>query len=110
VWIFSGEKKGFALDLDNLVDRVIRPALGSAWKGWEPFRSGIATVLFGLNVPTETVKIILRHADAKTTQRHYILLKSQKEGAAAMQILESALENKAQNKGQRSRGKKQKHA
>lgn len=95
-WIFSGNKKGFALDLDNLVGRVIRPKLGADWKGWKPFRSGIATVLFGLNVPAETVKIILRHSDAKTTQRHYILLKAHKEGAAAMRKLEGALGNVGQ--------------
>jgi intergrase/recombinase len=109
-WIFSGDKKKFALDLDNLVARVIRPELGAAWKRWKPFRSGIATVLFGLNVPTETVKIILCHANAKTTQRHYIQLITQKEGIAAMRVLERALGNVGQVRSSAKKSKDKKTA
>jgi hypothetical protein len=48
VWIFQGTKNGFALNLDNLTGREIRPVLGDRWHGWHAFRRGIATVLFGL--------------------------------------------------------------
>ena len=104
-WIFAGDKKGFSLNLDNLSSRSIRPVLKAAWKGWKPFRSGLATVLFGLGVPAETAKIILRHTDAAVTRRHYIVLKSQNEGAAAMRKLEKALVNVGQIRASKKRAK-----
>ena len=90
-WLFTGDRKGFALNLDNLVARVIRPALGDRWKGWHAFRRGLATNLFTLGVVPKTVQTILRHSDVATTQKHYILLKSQNEGRAAMKRLEKAV-------------------
>ena len=90
-WLFTGERKGFALNLDNLAARTIRPALGDRWKGWHAFRRGLATNLFTLGVAPEVVQTILRHSDAATTRKHYILLKSQDEGRAAMTRLEKAV-------------------
>jgi integrase len=90
-WLFTGERKGFALNLNNLAGRFIRPALGDRWEGWHAFRRGLATNLFTLGVAPEVVQTILRHSDASTTRKHYILLKSQDEGRAAMTRLEKAV-------------------
>lgn len=98
-WIFVGQKKGFALNLDNLCARDIRPVVGSRWHGWHAFRRGVATNLFELGVPVETAKIILRHANVATTQAHYIVLKSQREGKAAMRKLEQAVNKWASKPG-----------
>lgn len=86
-WMFAGEKKGFTLNLDNLVKRNIRPALNGRWKGWHALRRGLATNLFRLGIPAETAQIILRHEDVATTQRHYIKLTASAEGVAAMKKL-----------------------
>ncbi len=86
-WMFAGEKKGFTLNLDNLVKRTIRPDLEGRWKGWHALRRGLATNLFRLGIPAETAQIILRHEDVATTQRHYIKLTASDEGVAAMKKL-----------------------
>jgi integrase len=99
-WIFAGAKKGFALNLDNLCRRDMKPILGNRWHGWHAFRRGLATVLFGLGVPAETAKIILRHANVSTTRAHYIILESANAGAAAMRKLEKAFAKKAANRQQ----------
>lgn len=98
-WIFVGQKKGFALNLDNLCARDIRPIVGTRWHGWHGFRRGLATNLFELGVPVETAKIILRHANVSTTQAHYVVLKSQREGKAAMHKLEKAVSKWASKPG-----------
>lgn len=100
-WIFAGQKKGFALHLDNLCRREIRPALGDRWHGWHAFRRGLATNLFGLGVPAEVAQTILRHANVSTTREHYIVLESRNAGAAAMRKLETALANKGQIRASR---------
>jgi integrase len=102
-WIFQGVKNGFSLNFDNMTGREIRPVLGHRWRGWKPFRSGVATVLFGLGVDAEVASMILRHSDSAVTRRHYIKLQSQKEGAAAMQRLENALADKGQVRGNKKR-------
>ena len=89
-WLFAGEKMGHPLHLDNLSRRVIRPAIGDRWHGWHAFRRGLATNLFALGVPPEVVQTILRHGDAETTKRHYIMLKSLEDGRAALRKLERA--------------------
>lgn len=90
-WIFAGEKKGFALHLDNLARHDIRPILGERWHGWQGFRRGLATNLFELGVPAEIAQLILRHADAETTRRHYLMLQSRSMRTAAMQKLGKAV-------------------
>jgi|GEM_PF-4390012 integrase len=61
------------------------------WRGWHAFRRGLGTILYGLGVPAETAKVILRHSAVAVTQKHYIKLKSAKEGRAAMNKLEKAI-------------------
>jgi integrase len=85
-WIFAGEKKHFALNLDKLARRDIIPKVKERWHGW---RRGLSTILFDLGVDPEIASKILRHADSATTRRHYIMLKSRKHGQAAMRKLES---------------------
>ena len=69
-WLFPGERKGFALNLDNVAARVIRLALG---------------------VAPEVVQTILGHGDAAGTRKHRILLKFQDGRRAAMTRLEKAV-------------------
>src|SRR5229473_3544806 len=75
-YIFAGPKNGRPLNLANLARRVIVPKLMSAgvqcWSGWHGFRRGLATNLFELGEDEATIQAILRHADVKTTRRHYI--------------------------------------
>ncbi len=93
-WIFSGEKMGRPLHLDNLSRRVIKPILKSRWKGWHAFRRGLATNLYDLGVPAEVAQLILRHANVSTTREHYLVLESRGKSAAAMRTLERALAKK----------------
>jgi integrase len=88
-WIFGGEKKKFALNLDNVARRIIMPAVGERWHGWHGWRRGLATILFDLGVDPEIASKILRHADSAVTRRHYIVLEQRKQGRKAMKKLES---------------------
>ncbi|MGC2154216.1 MAG: hypothetical protein WA618_19405, partial [Terriglobales bacterium] len=112
-WILSGEKKGFSTNLDNLCKRVIKPAIGSnLWHGWHAFRRGLMTNLYELGVPPEVAQTILRHADASTSRKHYLVLESQKQGRAAMRKLEKSLaikERKRSKRTPRNRRKPHKH-
>jgi integrase len=75
-YVFAGPKNGRPLNLANLARRVIVPKLNAAgvqcWSGWHGFRRGLATNLFELGEDEATIQAILRHADVKTTRRHYI--------------------------------------
>jgi integrase len=96
-YIFAAAN-GAPLNLDNLVTRVIRPALKNSeikWRGWHAFRRGLATNLHHLGVPDKTIQGILRHANVSTTQKHYIL-NSSAEAHDAMQQLDAAVANKWQ--------------
>ena len=55
------------------------------------FRSGLVGNLFDAGVDVEVAKVILRHSDSPATRRHYLHLKSQKQGKAAMKKLERTL-------------------
>jgi integrase len=90
-WVFTGPKKKFSLNLDNVSRRDIKPVIGERWRGWHAFRRGLGTILFDLGVPAETAKIILRHSAVAVTQKHYIKLRAAKEGVAAMWKLEKAI-------------------
>lgn len=92
-WIFSGPR-GFALDTHNLVSRSIRPALGDKWQGWHAFRRGLMGILFDAGIDVEVAKTILRHSDSAVTRRHYLVLKSEREGKKAMQKLSRILSRK----------------
>ena len=108
-WIFAGEKRGRPLHLDNLSRREIKPVVGARWHGWHGFRRGLATVLFGLGVPAEVAQTILRHEDVATTQAHYLMLKSRKEGSAAMKRLGRIVRQKFDSQTRRNRKSPHKH-
>jgi hypothetical protein len=71
--------------------REIKPVLGDRWCGWQAFRRGLVGILFEAGVDVEVAKVILRHSDSATTRRHYLVLKSRKEGKAGMKTLEKIL-------------------
>jgi len=73
-FIFSGPKMRGPLDLHNLTNRVIRPALEKAnipWYGWHGFRRGLATTLYELGTEARTRQAILRHANVAVTEQYY---------------------------------------
>ena len=73
-FIFTGAKMGRPLDLHNLANRVIRPALRKkniAWCGWHGFRRGLATSLYRMGVDGKTRQSILRHANIQITENIY---------------------------------------
>jgi integrase len=108
-WIFAGGKLNRPLNLANVARRDILPAIGAEkWKGWHAFRRGLATNLYNLGVKPEVAQVILRHADASTTRRHYIMLESKKQGAAAMRKLERLVESSGPVRANRGPTKKQK--
>ena len=92
---------GRPLHLDNLT--VIRPVVGERWHGWHAFRRGLGTVLYELGVPAEIASVILRHADVSVTVEHYILLKSQRHGRAAMKRLGRIVRQKLDTQARRKR-------
>jgi len=88
---------GKPLNLENLVNRVIKPALSRCavcqkregehkpeghlferdkslpqWHGWHAFRRGLATNLHALGVNDKEIQAILRHSNVKLTQNIYI--------------------------------------
>jgi integrase len=69
-FIFAGQRKGKPLNLENLAQRVIAPALNDGWKGWHGFRRGLGPNLYSLGVPPKVIQEILRHADVATTETH----------------------------------------
>jgi integrase len=74
-FIFAGPKKGLPLDLQNLANRVIAPALkdaGLEWHGWHSFRRGLATTLHALGTEDKTIQRILRHSNQATTMNIYV--------------------------------------
>jgi integrase len=81
-FIFRGEKRGFALDLHNLSQRVIKPLIGDVWAGWHGFRRGLGTRLYYLGTEAKTVQAILRHANVSTTMAHYVIVDPAEQTAA----------------------------
>jgi integrase len=95
-FIFTGAKMGKPLDLHNLANRVIRPALKEAntpWCGWHGFRRGLATSLYELGVDGKTRQSILRHANISMTENVYTKPVS-KISKAAMAKVEKAFNAK----------------
>jgi integrase len=73
-FIFTGAKMGRPLDLHNLANRVVRPALKKKsipWCGWHGFRRGLATTLYELGTEAKTRQAILRHANVQVTENIY---------------------------------------
>lgn len=98
-YIFSSAKTGASLNLVNLANRDIVPALnktGLEWHGWHAFRRGLATNLHVLGVDGKDIQTILRHSHIATTLNIYTkpdLAKAQ----AAMAKLSRAWKKKSHN-------------
>jgi len=74
-YMFEGERWA-SLNLANLANRVIKPALaaeGLQWKGWHAFRRSLSTNLYALGVSPKVIQAILRHGDVSTTLAFYVL-------------------------------------
>jgi integrase len=108
---------GSPLDLDNLVNRAIKPALEKCvvckmskydhsdghefkrdnslpvWHGWHAFRRGLATNLHRLGVEDREIQAILRHSDIRTTQAIYIKSVPAAQ-VSAMDLIGAALKEK----------------
>jgi len=107
--------KGKPVDPDNIVDRMILPALDVCghcskpesdhgtmphkyernkvlpeWRGWHAFRRGLATNLNRFGVDDSVIQRILRHSTVAVTQACYIKTASE-DAKAAMQKLETVL-------------------
>ena len=95
-YIFVGEKMGRPLDLHNLANRVIRPALAAKeipWPGWHGFRRGLASNLHALGVDDLDIMKIMRHSDVNVTRASYIKVPDAAK-KAAMKKLDVALSAK----------------
>ena len=111
----SEAKAGTPLNLNNVLNRMILPALNKCevcgkarlehaganhqyqrdasrpeWRGWHAFRRGLASNLYCLGVNDKTIQAILRHSNVATTMDIYVKTVSA-DSAAAMTLLESAL-------------------
>ncbi len=94
--VFRGEKMGRPLDLHNLANRVIRPALAAKkieWVGWHGFRRGLASNLHALGVNDLDIMKIMRHSDVNVTRASYIKVPDAAK-KAAMAKLDVALSMK----------------
>jgi len=92
-WLFPNSLGG-PIDLSNLADRLIKPALrkaGLKWHGWHAYRRGLASNLKGLGVDDLVIQQILRHGDVHTTRKSYIKVRNE-EVEDAMRRLAQAFE------------------
>jgi integrase len=101
-YIFAGERRGTPLNLHNLENRVIKPAIervklngevGVQWFGFHGFRRGLASNLLSLGTDPRLVAAILRHSDVSTTLQFYSVT-TDKQARAAMDKLEDAIRNR----------------
>jgi integrase len=108
-FIFKGPKMGRPLDLHNLANRVIRPALDAAkpkipWAGWHGFRRGLSTNLKTLGIDDTVIQRVLRHANVEVTRQSYIKVEDAVK-KAAMKKLQKSLAAKIRARKQKSRKK-----
>ena len=95
-FIFTGAKMGRPLDLHNVANRIVRPALqkaGIPWCGWHGFRRGLSTNLKTLGVDDLVIQRILRHANVGITRQSYIKIEDRVK-TAAMRKLQNSLSAK----------------
>jgi integrase len=95
-FIFASNR-GTAMNMNNLLNREILPALRKAklaWHGWHGFRRGLATNLKRLGVDLKTIQEILRHAHISVTADIYVKEVSE-QAVEAMQRLEQHIEAEA---------------
>ena len=93
-YIFAGAT-GKPLRVENVLGRVIRPALERAnlqWRGWHAFRRGLATNLYSLGAPDKVIQGILRHSNLAVTLQYYVKPVAA-DSHAAMRKLGSAFES-----------------
>jgi integrase len=106
-FIFTGSKMGRPLDLHNLANRTVRPALkkaGIEWCGWHGFRRGLSTNLKTLGVDDTVIQRILRHANVGVTRQSYIKIEDAVKGAAMKTLQRSlAAKIKARKKSKKKR-------
>jgi integrase len=105
-FIFTGAKMGRPLDLHNLANRVIRPALKKKnipWCGWHGFRRGLATTLYELGTEAKTRQAILRHANIQVTENIYTQPVSEV-SRAAMAKIEKAFNAKLKAAARKRKG------
>ena len=95
-YLFEGLRGG-PIDLENIIDSVITPALAGQpvrWHGWHSFRRGLATNLHQLGVADIVIQAILRHSDVAVTRESYIMRDGvDPQSLAAMRALETQLCN-----------------
>lgn len=102
-FIFTGAKTGRPLDLHNLANRVICPALkkeGIPWPGFHGFRRGLATNLKTLGIDDAVIQRVLRHADVSVTRQSYIKIEDVVK-TAAMKKLQRSLAAKIKSRKSR---------
>jgi len=112
---------GKPLNLDNLVRRVIVPALSRCatcakredehkpdahlferdksipgWHGWHAFRRGLATNLHTLGVKDKEIQAILRHSNVGLTMNVYVKSVTEAQ-VSAMDVLSARLEKETSN-------------
>ena len=90
-WLFSNSLGG-PIDLINLADRVIKPALGKSglkWYGWHVYRRGLASNLQELGIEDLVIQRILRHGDVGTTRKSYIKVRNMKVEDAMRQLAQT---------------------
>ena len=99
-WVFAGERKEKTLNIPNLVNRIIKPALkgtGIDWRGLYAGRRGAATMLVDLTNGLVAAQELLRHKSMTTTANFY---KKQTQNALpeGMKLLEAAASAAASEK------------
>jgi integrase len=106
-YILAGERRGAPLNLHNLANRFIKPAIQKynaeedrkpeevlKWKGWKAWRTGLGNALAATNTPPKILQAILRHTSPTTSFQFYVTV-DQKEAVRALnpiQELVSALD------------------
>lgn len=98
-YVFHGGT-GNPLRMENLFrDQMTKPLSEAKvdWRGWHPFRYGVATTLRSLGVDMKLIQQILRHSDQRVTMEIYTK-PTMNETAHAMAKLEKALNKKLSRK------------
>lgn len=107
-YIFAGEKFGAPLNMQNLAQRIIQPALKKAnekmleleltpnepnkllrWKGWHAFRRGLASNLYALGIAPKVIQAIMRHAGLATTLAFYTVVPENESRKALAELQDS---------------------
>lgn len=63
---------GTPLNLHNLGTRVIKPAIGETWHGWQAFRRFHASRLYAAGTPDLVIARALRHSSTAVSREFYV--------------------------------------